>query len=280
MDQGPEALQQRLDDASRLLAARSGPAMASVELPTPRLQPLPTSEVYAIHKAIVAGDPNATPPDSPANRVDPNTPDSRFAGVGSLRSTRRRMRFICTATAISPNHVLTAAHCLDVDDNGSIDVEPANVEFNVNLDSATSSTYVIAANALFVHPDWTGFDNPWVNDDVAVVELASELPADVPIYALHEVPFLDNEIPTLVGYGESGNGVNGYTVGTSFTVKRSGKNEAEYYFTDDEGTSAREVFYYDFDAPIRANRSAMILRRRWVEAIRVARPFWKMPTEP
>ncbi len=132
------------------------------------------------------------------------------------------------------------------DDNGSIDVEPANVEFNVNLDSATSSTYVIVGNALFVHPDWTGFDNPWVNDDVAVVELASELPPDVPIYALHEAPFLDNEIPTLVGYGESGNGVDGYTVGTSFTVKRSGQNEAEYYYTDDEGTRRSRGFLLRF----------------------------------
>ncbi len=115
MDQGPDALQQRLDDASQLLAAeRSGPAIASVELPTPRLKQLPTSEVYAIQKAIIAGDPNATPPDSPANRVDPNTPDSRFAGVGSLRVNTATDGFICTATAISPNHVLTAAHCLDV----------------------------------------------------------------------------------------------------------------------------------------------------------------------
>jgi hypothetical protein len=34
---------------------------------------------------IVAGDPNGTPADSPENRVDANTADSPYAGVGSLK---------------------------------------------------------------------------------------------------------------------------------------------------------------------------------------------------
>ena len=35
---------------------------------------------------IQAGDPNGTPPDSPALRVDPNVPTSPFSGVVSITS--------------------------------------------------------------------------------------------------------------------------------------------------------------------------------------------------
>ena len=66
---------------------------------------------------------------------------------------------------------------------------PSGVTFNVNIGPSSSSTYSITANQLYVHPDWTGFNNPSVNDDMAIVELSSPLPADVPIYALNDVPF-------------------------------------------------------------------------------------------
>ena len=52
---------------------------------------------------------------------------------------------------------------------------------------------------------------------------------------------------TLVGYGRSGDGVNGFTTDASFTVKRSGKNNADAFLADDEGIGPVEVFRYDFD---------------------------------
>ena len=52
------------------------------QLPGSKLRLLPPSDLYKIEPVIVAGDPSGDPPDSPANRVDPNTPDSLFAGVG------------------------------------------------------------------------------------------------------------------------------------------------------------------------------------------------------
>ena len=39
---------------------------------------------WTVTPAIVAGDPNGTPPDSPANRVDPNVATSPFSGVVSI----------------------------------------------------------------------------------------------------------------------------------------------------------------------------------------------------
>ena len=201
-----------------------------------------------IHKLMVAGDPNGSPADSPGLRVDANTTASPYAGVGSLKVDATGFDgyiYIGSATAIGPTHVLTAAHMLDLDNNGSIDVAPADVEFNLNFGSDLS--HVITASAFSVHPDWTGFVNPSTNDDVAVIELSIPLPVGVPIYSLNTDPFVNIETVVMVGYGLSGDGVNGYTVSPSFSVKRVGSNRADIYISDDEGSGSREGWEFDFD---------------------------------
>jgi hypothetical protein len=60
----------------------------------------------------------------------------------------------------------------------------------------------------------------------------------------------------LVGYGRSGDGVNGYTTNASFTVKRTGQNIVETVTGQDDASpttstsTAKEVFQFDFDAPL------------------------------
>ena len=201
-----------------------------------------------IHKLMVAGDPNGSPADSPVNRIDANTTSSLYAGVGSLMVDATAFdgyTYIGSATAISPTHVLTAAHMLDLDNNGTIDVNPADVAFILNYGSDFS--HVIAASAFSVHSDWTGFSNPSTNDDVAVIELSVPLPTGVPIYQLNTDPFINIETVTMVGYGLSGDGVNGYTVSPSYSVKRVGSNRADVYISDDEGGASREGWEFDFD---------------------------------
>jgi hypothetical protein len=194
-----------------------------------------------LQPVIVAGDPVGTPPDSPANRVDLNTTVSRFAGVGSITFTSPG---VGTGTPISPIHILTAAHLVS---DGTTTAPAGSVTFNLNFGG--DLTHSIPASAIAVHPDFDGFDNPpgTVNDDIAIITLSSPLPAGVPIYSMLSTPVTAGTTFTFVGYGASG--VNGYTVGNSPSVKRSGKNNADQLGTDDEGSGGNEVFLFDFDGP-------------------------------
>jgi len=192
---------------------------------------------------IVAGSASGTPPDSPANRVDANTTGSLWAGVGSVVAGG----YMGSGTPISPRHILTAGHLLDSNDDGVIDVTPAQVSFYLNYGGSPS--HIVGASALAIHPDFTGFGNPSVNDDVAIVTLSSDLPTGVPIYPLYRTPLVAGDTLTMVGYGESGYGDVGYIVGASLTVKRVGQNDADVFYVDDEGSGVFEVFEFDFDGP-------------------------------
>ena len=199
-------------------------------------------------KTIMAGDPDFTPTDSPGNRVDPNVTTSLFGGVGSiLVGPWDSNYYLGSGTAISPTQVLTAAHLLDLDDNGSIDVAPGNVQFHLNYNGDNSS--VITASSLSIYPDFTGFSNPYLNDDIAIITLSSALPDGVPIYDILRNPLQEGEMLTMVGYGRSGNGVDGYTTGASLDIKRVGSNTADIFLEDDEGSGVNEVFAFDFDFP-------------------------------
>jgi trypsin len=206
------------------------------------------------HAVIVAGDPNGSPPDSPANRVDPNLATSPFAGVGSLQINAKRGTYICTATAIDDTHVLTAGHCIDLNSDGRSNTKDGiqSIQFHLNLDLDNSTDLTVPAVAWTPHPDFTGFNRPSINDDLAVITLGASLPTEVPRYALSATPMTANATHLyLVGYGRSGDGVSGYTTNASWTIKRHGENIVDaFYDQDDAGQpSANEVFRFDFDGP-------------------------------
>jgi hypothetical protein len=170
------------------------------------------------------------PPDTPAARVDANTTSSPWAGVGSL--TVNGSTF--SASAIGTRYVLTAAHVA----SGQ---QPANITFNLNYGSNLS--HRIPAAAVFVHPRFSGVSQY----DLAIVELAADIPAGVPIYSLYFGSISPGTTLELVGYGSSGQGSSGISVGADPAIKRTGRNAAEAFAAEADNPGVPALFYYDFD---------------------------------
>lgn len=180
-------------------------------------------------QAIMAG----AAPDTPAARVDPNTTGSPWAGVGSLSVGSGTY----SAAVVDRRHVLTAGHV--------VGTSPASVTFNLNLGSGLS--HVIPAAAVFRHPAFIGFNNPNLQHDLALIELAADVPDGVPIYPLHFAPVPPGTRLALVGYGASGQGDAGATIGANATVKRLGYNTADAFEADVDGSGRNAVYIFDFD---------------------------------
>jgi len=187
-------------------------------------------------RAIVAG----AAPDSPAARVDPNTTTSPWAGVGSVRVNGG----VFSGALIGRRYVLTAAHVV-------AGAAATSIRFNLNFGGAL--THDIAAVARYVYPDYNGFSGSNPNNDIAIIELQEEVPASVPIYALQRSPLASGSVLRLVGYGASGSGDSGVTVAASASVKRVGRNRADQFRADDQGSGSQEVYYFDFDGGSAAN---------------------------
>ena len=202
-----------------------------------------SSDVFPM---IVAGE----SPDSPGGRVDPNSFTSPFAGVGSIQISARRGSYICTGTPIDPTHVVTAAHCVDINSDGKVNNKDGVTGVKFNLNYGGDLTHSIAVSSYVVHPDFTGFARPSVNDDVAVLTLNSAIPSGVPTYPMFTGGLLGSKLD-MVGYGQSGSGTSGYTVNASFVVKRRGQNTADQLGGQDDANrpAASEVFTFDFDGP-------------------------------
>jgi len=195
---------------------------------------------------IVAGDPNGTPMDSPTNRINPNTLASAYAGTAHIFIGGG---FVCTATPIADRFLISANHCVDANDNGMNDFG-TNIRVTFNADGSDSTViFPSGVAAVHTHPDYTGFNNPNVNDDIIVIELVNDLPPEIPRYPLYRGALNPSAILHLVGYGTTGDAISGYINGSaSFNTKRVGQNQPDRgFFADDEGSGVAELFQYDFD---------------------------------
>lgn len=218
---------------------------------------------------IVVGSATGTPPITPSDRIDPNSALSPFAGVVSIFGSNNGSNgTLGSGVAISPRHILTAAHVVDWT-GGDRSSDASGVETGDGLLDAIPSLSAVFLNAgspqeleverFDIHPQWNGFLNfnapapevaPSINDDLAIVTLSADLPASVPIYPLSATPFELATTIAIVGYGQNGHGDVGVTGAASFTVKRFGFNTASQFSLDDEPAhEVRELFLFDFDGP-------------------------------
>jgi hypothetical protein len=178
--------------------------------------------------AIMAG----ALPDTPEAHVDPNSPTSPWAGVGSVIVNGRPY----SGVVIGPRHVLTAAHVAG---------DPQHTKFQLNLGGETPQVMTVAK--AHRHPGFKSFDPQHPRDDLAVLVLTEDVPAGVPIYPLHHGDIEAGAVLTFVGYGASGHGDSGVSVGVKADVKRVGRNTADAFGQDSFGI--KRFFVFDFDGP-------------------------------
>lgn len=235
-----------------LICVASGSAGVSIEVRLGPPPPIISTEGMVFEKMIIVGSPGGDPPDDPSFHVDANVLSSLFAGVGSVRADLGDgTAVIGSGTLISRRHVLTAGHVLDLNDDGVSDVDIADLTFILNSDSAPQ---YLSVSGFDLHPDFTGFNNPSVNDDLAILTLSEDIPPGVVHYPLWRSTLADAQITRQVGYGRSGDGKNGFTIDASWTVKRTGTNAVDATEEDDEsppGNGVAEVWLADFDGPKR-----------------------------
>jgi hypothetical protein len=198
---------------------------------------LPVAARASLAAAILAGGETAAPEDAPSRRLDAG---GEFPYVGALEI--RGNSGVCkgSAVAISDRWLLSAGHNADLDDDGLPDA-------GWSADFHLPGFGVFSVEKALVHPDFGGFANPSVNDDLSLLYLATPLPAGLGYPSLGSAGVGD--LVTLVGFGRSGYGSYGYTTNASLTDRRGGANVIDTLSPDDEGAGVPEVFRYDFDDP-------------------------------
>jgi hypothetical protein len=172
-------------------------------------------------------------PDTPAARVDPNLPDSQWAGVVCVRNAGG----VFSGALIHRRLVLTAAHVAGGPVSGM------SVQLNAG------ETRLLGVARVHVHPGWKGFTKPFAFDDVALLELEGPVPEGVPVYAPYLGPMPQGTPLTFVGYGASGHGDRAPSVGADPAVKRVGANRVDRLVARPGQPEVPALFLYDFDGP-------------------------------
>lgn len=171
--------------------------------------------------------------------VDPNTPDSHWAGVGAVIAGRGHY----SGALIGPRHVLTAAHVV----RGRL-----LTELGFRLNTSDSDAPPLPVAAVHIHPGFQGTrrgkDGFW-RDDLAVLELAQPAPVGIPTYPLYPDTQVLRSMIAFVGYGRGGDGERGAYLPGNPRVKRLGYNRIDALLPHGPADPRPALFLFDFDGP-------------------------------
>lgn len=159
-----------------------------------------------------------------------------FPSVGKLNTKFSSGEYICSATLIEPSYILTAAHCLDHNNQNLLNASfwADGIPYSVTNTTA--------------HRGWFSSERDFTAGyDIAVLRL------DTPVLHLPSAPLFrgfdeSEQIGTYVGFGATGNGFTGSLPNTIGT-KRGGQNIVELGSSSSLRLS-ESLLLSDFDSPL------------------------------
>lgn len=150
---------------------------------------------------------------------------------------------LCTATLISPEWVLAAAHCVDDSSNHTF-----------RLGATSTGGVVYSAAETVIHESWdkneiaAGFDIALIRLDTPIFDAT---PAQI-----YRGSGERRQVVTHVGYGQTGTGLTGSQAGTGGT-KRAGQNTVDAFGNNVNQSWSNAIMFSDFDNPDDSSDNAL-----------------------
>lgn len=180
----------------------------------------------------------------PQDPASANAGENLRNGVGSIFIEFTNAGYICTASAIDSRHILTAAHCVREDGD-------AVQRLRFVLSAGLPAPIIIDAVSFTVHPFYDitlPFYGAFAHGDIAVVELAEDLPPGIDTYDIYTGSDEFGQEARHYGHGRSGKGNKGATGGADFYYARTGLNTYEQYLEPFFGDGLQDQLLHDFDS--------------------------------